>query len=202
MPKAALSNAGGFEAATDRFRDHRRLVAAGHYTARTASLRHAVNEREFEPRGSTLSRIAGWLWAAGWLLVLAVIAAPWRDLGGLVDERLRWLEWLVIGAGLLVGRAIGAAARDAARPGTGRSHLGFLRRLLYPPASVTALALIVLQLMGAREQVAITASAFTAYWAGFDLGIAALPLMCGERHSLRGSIGPSPDADLPPDADE
>ena len=138
-------------------------------------------------------RVAGFVWLAVWIAVLYLVAAPWRELGGLVDERLRWLEWFVIVSGLSVGFTVGRFGRDACGPGTGRTYVGFLRFLLYPPAALVALGLIVLTYLGHRGSVGVVVSAFLAYWAGLDLAFGAVPLMEGRSYRLTRPLDPDPE---------
>jgi hypothetical protein len=141
-----------------------------------------------------IRRSAGFLWLLAWAVVLYLVAAPWRHLGGLVDERLRWLEWFVLLAGLTVGFAIGRHAREFAGPGTGRTHVGVLRLLMYPMAGLTALGLITLTLLGMRDPVGVVVTAFLAYWAGLDLAFGAVPLMEGKQYRLSRPLDPEPPA--------
>jgi len=133
-------------------------------------------------------RAAGWFWLIAWLLLLWLMHSPWRQLGGLVGERLRWLERLVLPMALIVGCLAGRLGRDAARPGSGRCHAGLMRRLLLPPAALTAAALVVMQLIGLHDQIGVAFIAFMAYWAGFDIAFGAYPLMEGRHYSFRGPI--------------
>ncbi len=140
-------------------------------------------------------RIAGFAWLAAWAVVLWVVVSPWRELGGLVDERLRWLEWFVLLTTLPVGFTVGAFAREAARPGTGRTHVGLLRFLLYPVGALTASALIVLAVVGHRDIIGVVVTAFLAYWAGLDLAFGAVPLLHGRSYRLARPLDPEPDDD-------
>jgi hypothetical protein len=127
-------------------------------------------------------KLAGTLWLAVWILVLYVVAAPWRSLGGLVDERLRWLEYVVLLAGISIGFTIGRFGRDAALSDARRTHARFLRYLLYPPAAITAAGLVVLTALGERGAAGVVVTAFLAYWAGLDLAFGAVPLMEGKSY--------------------
>ena len=82
---------------------------------------------------------AGAAWLAAWCGVLWAVAAPWRNLGGLESERLRWLEWWVLCAGLALGYTMGSGARDWAKSGIGRTHAVAIRVALYPPGVVAAI---------------------------------------------------------------
>ncbi|MBZ5640710.1 MAG: hypothetical protein LAO51_18380 [Acidobacteriia bacterium] len=139
-------------------------------------------------------RLAGALWLLLWILVLYAVAAPWRSLGGLVDERLRWLEYVVLLAGLCLGFTIGRFGRDAASTVPGRTHARFLRFLLYPPAAMTAAGLVVLTALGERGPVGVVVTAFLAYWAGLDLAFGALPMMEGRSYRFDRPLDPEPAA--------
>lgn len=136
-------------------------------------------------------RIAGWGWCAVWAAVLYTMAEPWRHVGGLVDERLRWLEGLVLPTGLVVGLVVGGYARDAVRPGRRRCHAGLLRYLLLPPATLTAAALLVLVRLELTDAIGVVTSAFLAYWAGLDLAIGAWPLARGLPYRFTRPIPPA-----------
>lgn len=136
----------------------------------------------------------GLVWLMIWVAVLYVVAAPWRDLGGIVDERLRWLEWFVLFVGLSIGFTMGRFGRDAAGPGSGRAHIDLLRCLLYPFAVLTVVALVVLTALGERDPVGVVVTAFLAYWAGMDLAFGAVPLMEGQPYGLLRPVDPEPPA--------
>jgi len=137
-------------------------------------------------------KLAGTLWLLVWILVLYAVAAPWRSLGGLVDERLRWLEYAVLSAGLSIGFTIGRFGRDAVEAGPGRTHARFLRFLLYPPAAFTAAGLVVLTALGERGAIGVAVTAFLSYWAGLDLAFGALPLMEGRSYRFDQALDPEP----------
>ena len=135
-------------------------------------------------------RITGYVWLMAWMIVLYLVAAPWRRLGGLVDERLRWLEWFVLLSGLALGFTLGRFGREAVAAGTGRTHACFLRFLLYPPALITAGTLIVLTLLDERGPIGVVVTALLAYWAGLDLAFGALPLMEGKDYAFERPLQP------------
>ena len=139
-------------------------------------------------------RIAGGIWLAAWCGVLWAVAAPWRNLGGLESERLRWLEWWALCAGIALGFTMGRGARDWARSGVGRTHALALRVALYPPGIVAAIALVALSFVGQRGPVGIVATAFLSYWAGFDVAFGAVPLMEGGSYAFNRPLDPD-DAD-------
>ena len=140
-------------------------------------------------------RVAGALWLAAWCGVLWAVAAPWRNLGGLESERLRWLEWWALCSGIALGFTLGRGARDWARSGVGRTHALALRVALYPPGLVAAVALVALTIVGERGPVGVVATAFLAYWGGFDVAFAAVPLMEGESYAFSRPLDPD-DADI------
>jgi len=135
-------------------------------------------------------KLAGAAWLATWCAVLWAVAAPWRDLGGLESERLRWLEWWAVCGGIALGFTIGRAARDWVMAGSGRTLAIAFRIALYPPALVAALALIALSVAGERGPVGVVVTAFLAYWAGFDSASGAVPLLEGEPYALLRPLEP------------
>ena len=140
-----------------------------------------------------LRRAAGFVWLVTRMAVLYVAAAPWRQLGGIVDERLRWLEWFVLVVGLSVGFVMGRFARDVAGPGSGRAHIDVLRCLVYPIAILTAVALVALTVLERRDPVGVVVTAFLAYWAGMDIALGAVPLMDGQPHGMLRPVDPDRD---------
>ena len=141
-----------------------------------------------------LRRIAGWAWLFAWCGVLYAVAAPWRNLGGLESEQLRWLEWWALAAGIALGFTMGRGARDWAKGGVGRTHALALRVALYPPAIVAAAALVALSIAGERGPIGVVATAFLSYWAGFDVAFGAVPLIEGESYAFNRPLDPD-DAD-------
>jgi hypothetical protein len=143
---------------------------------------------------AALRRLAGIVWLGAWCAVLWVIAAPWRALGGLVSERLRWLEWWALCAGVALGFTIGRAARERGRATLGRGQAAAVRLALYPPAVIAGVALVALTIIGERGPIGVVVTAFLSYWAGFDAAIGAVPLMEGEPLSPapRGRSSSSP----------
>lgn len=139
---------------------------------------------------STLRRLAGWAWLAAWCGVLWAVAAPWRDLGGLESERLRWLEWWALCAGIALGFTMGRGVRDWVQSGVGRTYARALRFALYPPGLVAAIALATLSFVGERGPVGVVATAFLSYWAGLDVAFGAIPLMEGESYAFARPLDP------------
>jgi hypothetical protein len=133
-------------------------------------------------------RLAGWLWFCLWMVLLWTIASPWRHLGGLVSERMRWMEGFSLASALTIGCCVGALSRDTAMAGRGRSHAGLLHWLLLPPAALAAITLVVLRLMKLHDPIGVVFTAFMAYWAGVDIAFGAYPLMKGRHYSFRGPI--------------
>ena len=140
-------------------------------------------------------RVAGACWLAAWCAVLWAVAAPWRNLGGLESERLRWLEWWALCSGIALGYTMGLGARDWARSGVSRTHAVALRVALYPPGLVAAIALVALSFAGESGPIGVVATAFLSYWAGFDAAFCAVPLMEGRSYSLTRPLDPD-DADV------
>ena len=155
-----------------------------------------------ENRWAIRRRVAGWVWCSVWVCVLYAVAEPWRRLGGLVDERLRWLEAFVLATGLVAGLIVGGFGRDAVRPGRRRCHAGLLRYLLVPPAALTAAVLLVLYRFELGDPIGVVVSAFLAYWAGVDLAFGAWPLMCGRPYRFRLPIPPDAEDEPAPPAGE
>jgi hypothetical protein len=139
-------------------------------------------------------RVAGLLWLAAWCGVLWAVAAPWRRLGGLESERLRWLEWWSLSAGVALGFTMGRIARDRAESEAGRTHARALRVALYPPAIVAVAALVALSASGERGPVGVVATAFLSYWAGLDVAFGAVPLMEGKSYAFARPLDPDDEA--------
>ena len=135
-----------------------------------------------------LRRLTGWIWVATWCGLLWLAHAPWLELGGVVSERLRWMERAVLGAGLLLGWLVGDSARHAARRREGWSHARLLGPLWVPPGMLVAAALVVLRLRGAWAPIGVVTNAWLAYWAGLDIALAAWPLVAGRRYRFRGVL--------------
>lgn len=149
-------------------------------------------EEQGESRFRALTRrVAGWGWIAAWAAALRLVASPWRDLGGLVDERLRWLERVVLGAGLMLGWLAGTLGRRAARPGTGRSHATLLRRLLLPVGALAAAGMLALRLADKPDPIGVVFTAFLAFWAGTDVAFGAWPLVTDRSYGFSTPIEPA-----------
>jgi len=124
-------------------------------------------------------RIVGLLRTLGWAAALYFAASPWRELGGLITERVRWFGWFVLYAGIVLGFALGDYIREALPPESTRDNLRLMRRMLYLPAALTATWLVVLQLLNQREVAGVVFTAFLSYWAGIDVALGAMPLIEG-----------------------
>ena len=136
-------------------------------------------------RTKVLCRLAGWMWLSAWIGLLYTVAAPWRDLGGVEDERLRWLEAAVLLTGLCLGFTLGTLGRRTVLASRGHTYARLLRWTLVPPAALTALAIAALTALGARGPAGVVVTALLAYWAGLDLAFGAVPMM-------EGRSGPQP----------
>ena len=143
-------------------------------------------------RTKTLRKLAGWLWLFTWIGLLYTVAAPWRELGGVEDERLRWLEAAVLLTGLSLGFTLGILGRRAVLATRGHTYARLLRWALIPPAALTALAIAGLTALGARGPAAVVVTALLSYWAGLDLAFGALPLMEGRSCRLDAPLDPEP----------
>jgi hypothetical protein len=137
-----------------------------------------------------LRRAAGWAWLTAWCGVLWAVAAPWRNLGGLESERLRWLEWWALCSGIALGFTMGRGMREWVQSGVGRTHARALRFALYPPGLVAAIALVALAYVGERGPVGVVATAFLSYWAGLDVAFGAVPLMEGAAYAFARPLDP------------
>jgi hypothetical protein len=137
-------------------------------------------------------RAGGALWLLLWLVVLHVFTDPWRHLGGLVDERLRWLEGFVLGCGASLGFTAGRFRREAIERGDPRSRAAAMRVLLYPPAIVVAASVAALAALEEQDSIGVVVTAFLAYWCGLDLAMGALPLLEGKPRSFRSPSGRGP----------
>ena len=128
---------------------------------------------------SWLCRVAGLLRTLGWTAALYVVAAPWRELGGLITERTRWFGWFVLYSGIVLGFALGDFMREARPPATLRENFRLVRRMLCIPAVLTAAWLVVLQSLDLRDAAGVVFTAFLAYWGGVDIALGAMPWMEG-----------------------
>jgi hypothetical protein len=128
--------------------------------------------------------------------VLYAVVSPGQSLGGLVDERVRWLGRFGPACAVVTGWRVGSLGRHAVRPGRGRSHAGLLRWILLPPAAVAAAGMLALRACGRDDLVGVLFAGLAGYWAGLDLAFGAWPLACGAKYSLTRPIPqPSPETD-------
>jgi hypothetical protein len=103
-------------------------------------------------------------WLAGWALLLWLVARPWRDLGGLVAERLRWLHDVALWGGVVLGHTLGVLVRPLDPP---HAALGLrARALLYPAAILAASALIALRGTSRADAIGVVLTAWLSYTAG------------------------------------
>jgi len=139
-----------------------------------------------------IGRGLGVVWLLGWGVVLYAVVAPWRELGGLVGERLRWGARFSLCAGVILGYGLGDWCRQGHPADSGRAHLVRSRRAVLPAAVLTAAALVWLRLTGRTDPIGVVTIAFLAYWAGWDVAFGAAPLIEGR---LPAPDGCSPEAE-------
>jgi hypothetical protein len=143
------------------------------------------------PAPVTIARRVGALvWLSAWTGVLVFLLRSWSELGGWVDERVRWSARLGLLGGPVIGFAAGNWARDLARWGAGRSHATLLRVFLIPPAALVALVSIAATAGGLHDETRAVLGGFAGYWAGFDAGIAVWPLVQGRPWRFHRDIPP------------
>lgn len=112
-------------------------------------------------------------------VALGVVAWPWRHLGGIVGERLRWLERFALVSAVWLGLCAAAWCRpapDGPRGGWARP----LRSLFYPPAIATAAGMLVLWAAGETDPIGVLLTALVAYGLGVCAGLFA-PLRAAAR---------------------
>ncbi len=121
----------------------------------------------------------GLTWLLAWSGLLYLSVRPWRDLGGLVSERSRWLVRLALYAGLAAGCTAGEIARGPA--GRARDIAGFGRRLrwlLYPAALAATAGMLLLQATGRRDPIGILLTGLLSYTAGASTSYLGLSRFC------------------------
>ena len=128
--------------------------------------------------------VLGTAWLALWGIALHAVASPWEDLGGLVCERLRWLERFVLFSGLVVGYGLGGWVRQVRPPTSAHAYFRSLRLLVYPAGVLTAAGLVASRLSGATDATGVVFTGFLAYWAGADAAHGAIPLLNGRFLSV------------------
>ncbi len=163
-------------------------------------MRQAAGMSDSETANGVRRRIIGWCWLVVWLCMLWSVHAPWRDLGGLVSEQLRWLERFGLGAGLILGCFVGSLGRDAVSGGRGHTHRRLLRRLWLPPAAAAMVAMLWLDRRGLPYHAAVVCNVWLAYWGGLDIGFGAWPLASGRAYAFSGPIQrQAPNVEVPPE---
>ncbi|MBD3868058.1 MAG: hypothetical protein IFK94_08030 [Acidobacteria bacterium] len=127
-----------------------------------------------------LRRLLGWVWFLAWCSIVYLVASPWRELGGIVDERLRWFHRFSLCMGFAAGAIAGNHGRET---GAGRGpayRRRWYRAAWYPLATVTAVLMVALALSPPREgEIGILLTAFLASWAGIDSGWSIYPMLHG-----------------------
>lgn len=117
-----------------------------------------------------LADLAAAAWIAIGFVALGVVAWPWRHLGGIVGERLRWLERFALFSALWLGFCAALWCRpepDGLRGGWARP----LRSLFYPPAILAAAGLLMLWLADETDPIGVLLTALVAYSAGAWAGL-------------------------------
>lgn len=137
-------------------------------------------------------RVFGAVWVAAWFGVLWAVHRPWGELGGLVSERLRWLERFVLAAGLIVGSSLGGLVRTVTAMRNGRAYGA--RWLLYPAGVIAALAMAVLWLGERRDPIGVVLTGLSSYTAGalsahLGIGSACRGSRCSDRSSTERQSG-------------
>jgi len=144
-------------------------------------------------------RLLGWIWIGAWLALLAAVHSPWTDLGGIVSERLRWIERATLGGGGILGVLVGASGRAlACRPG-GPSHAAQVRWLWVPPGTATAAVVVGADVAGDWAVSLVALVGFLAYWAGLDVAFGAWPLTRCEPYTFLRPIPVEEDEPDPSD---
>lgn len=126
---------------------------------------------------------SGWIWLLLWAAILDFLHRPWHELGGLLSERMRWLERFVLGAAFLVGCFVGSFVRDAAQSFRGRNHVDSLRFVWIPPAALTAVTMAACARFDRWPWTLLVLTGFMAYWAGLDAAVGAWHLARGRDYS-------------------
>ena len=144
---------------------------------------------------AALRRLAGTVWTAAWCVVLYLVARPWQDLGGWVDERVRWSAWASLLQGLTLGFSVGRLARRAAVEVGRITHARLMRDAIVPLAAAAAIAIGILKLFGIDEPIGVIVLGLLSVWSGADLAYGAVPLMDGEPYSFARPLPPPPDLD-------
>jgi hypothetical protein len=143
-----------------------------------------------------LLRCCGALSTAISIGLVWALARPWQDLGGLVSERLRWLENWVTLTGAVVGFTLARAAEELGSPDRPARVGRLLSALLYPVALAATGSLLVLEVRGAEEAASIVTSALVSYGAGVVHALVGLPLLQGRRPGTSAADSTEPPRDL------
>ncbi len=124
-------------------------------------------------------RLIGLTWLLAWSGLLYLSVRPWRDLGGLVSERSRWLVRLALYAGLALGFVAGEIVRGPA--GRRRNAAKFGRRLrwlLYPAALAGTAGMLLLQATRRHDSIGILLTGLLSYAAGASTSYLGLNRFC------------------------
>lgn len=128
-------------------------------------------------RNMRVRHAAGLLWLCVWAVVLFEADRPWRELGGLLGERMRWLERFVLGSAFVVGCLVGTLARDATGDAESHRPIPLPRRAWLVPSLCVVVAMIGLESRGAWPWVLLLLAGWLAYWCGLDVSRGAWPLL-------------------------
>ena len=123
----------------------------------------------------------GGLWLAAWALLLYEVDRPWRDLGGVLSERMRWLERFVLGTAFVAGCLAGTLARDATEDAPDSRPMRVFRRAWLGPACFVAVLLVWLESRGDWPWILLVLAGWLGYWSGLDVACGAWPLLRTER---------------------
>ena len=123
----------------------------------------------------------GMLWLCAWLGLIWIVHRPWGGLGGLVSERLRWLEWWVLFSAWIVGATLGEIAREKLACRGERSR--GLRLLLYPAWLITPMLMAALRIADRDDPIGVVLVGWVSYTAG------ALSAYLGVGSYCRGERG-------------
>jgi hypothetical protein len=124
-----------------------------------------------ERAGRSGARAAATLWVAGWCLLLYTVATSWRELGGIVGERLLWLARFGALTGVACGVIAARYALEVVEPDSPRATLRMLRLLFYPVGATATVALAALWIARRDDTIGVVLTVFLAYAAGIWLGL-------------------------------
>jgi hypothetical protein len=120
-------------------------------------------------------RAQGWLRLGAWLVLLYAVHFPWDSLGGIVSERLRWMERFAIAGLFQVGCVIGSFADEARH----RGQAATFWLALVTPLVVAMLALAVFEFRAEPYRGLVVFNGVLSLCAGFDVRRAAWQRMHG-----------------------